>query len=70
MRYRSGEAIPNKAKAATVMSSSMAKRLVIIRGVRHFRGMERRKEGILIVSLLSSNPTDEDCGRKFSIELW
>lgn len=35
------------------MSSSMAKRLVIIRGVRHFRGMERRKEGILIASLLS-----------------
>lgn len=35
------------------MSSSMTKRLVIIRGVRHFRGMERRKEGILIVSLIS-----------------
>lgn len=36
------------------MNSSMAKRLTIVRGVRHFRGMERRKEGILIVSSLST----------------
>lgn len=39
-------------------SSSIAKRLMIVRGVRHFRGIERRKEGILIVSLLL-NQTDD-----------
>lgn len=70
MRYRSGEAIPNKAKAATVMSSSRAKRLIITLGVRHLRGMERRKEGTLIVSLISFDLTDGDCGRRFSVELW
>lgn len=42
-------------------SSSIAKRLMIVRGVRHFRGIERRKEGILIVSLLS-NQTDDGVG--------
>lgn len=68
MRYRSGEAIPFKAKAATVMSSSMAKRLIIVLGVRHCRGMERRKEGILIVVLLSNQMTV--CEELLSVELW
>lgn len=64
MRYRSGEAIPYKAKAATVMSSSITKRLIITLGVRHFRGMERRKKGSLIVSLISFDLRDGDCGEE------